>query len=37
MRCDDNQREMRIQNVIRDRDNKAVLEYLRGIAHNISI
>jgi len=37
MRRDDNQREIRIQNVTRDRDKKAVLEYLRGIAHNISI
>jgi len=37
MQRDNNQREIRIQNVIHDRDNKAVLEYLRGIAHNISI
>lgn len=37
MRREDGQREIRIQNVISDRSNKTILEYLRGIAHNISI
>ena len=32
----DREREIRIQNVYNDRDNRLLMEYLRGIAHNIS-
>lgn len=31
------EREVKIQNVVADRDNRTVIDFLRGIAHNISL
>ena len=36
-RKEDEDREVRIQNVIADRDNRATIDFLRGIAHNLSL
>lgn len=36
-RKEDEDREARIQNVIVDRDNRSVIDFLRGIAHNLSL
>ena len=36
-RKEDENREVRIQNVIVDRDNRTTIDFLRGIAHNLSL
>lgn len=36
-RKEDEDREARIQNVIGDRDNRSVIDFLRGITHNLSL
>jgi hypothetical protein len=36
-RKEDEDREVRIQNVIADRDNRPLIDFLRGIAHNLSL
>jgi hypothetical protein len=36
-RKEDKDREVRIQNVIADRGNRATIDFLRGIAHNLSL
>ncbi len=34
---EDENRESRIQNVIADRGNRSTIDFLRGIAHNLSL
>ncbi|CAF1202206.1 unnamed protein product [Rotaria sp. Silwood1] len=36
-RKEDVNREIRIQNIIADRDNRSTIDFLRGIAHNLSL
>ena len=36
-RKEDEDREARIPNVIADRDNRPVIDFLRDIAHNLSL
>ena len=36
-RKEDEDREVRIQNVIADRENRPLIDFLRGIAHNLSL